>query len=356
MQKLSQEHGATHFAFSDEGISPSSINKLSDELIKRGMKVRCSTNARLERQFSPELCQKMFKAGFRLLYWGLESGCNRVLDHMEKGTTKETATEVCRNAYEAGIWNHLYVFFGFPTESRAEAQETIDFLLSNKKTIQSFSIANFTLSKGSATMKYPERYGISSIDTGANTEFNLTYNHTVSSGLTYNEALQLSNVYQERIAREYKSKDVFSLYYEDLLLYLTHFERNDPYLSSVTKAKTTKNRPDKQLTKKSIPRIKHNVALDKLRFNILEIIHNLSNNKNVAAYPNATSVIFDPVSGKVHSVNLAIEEFLSLCDGRKSVQQIARKLSLKYDVKRHTIEQDCIAFSESLSNEGYIRY
>jgi hypothetical protein len=298
----------------------------------------------------------MFKAGFRLLYWGLESGCNRVLDHMEKGTTKETAAEVCRNAYDAGIWNHLYVFFGFPTESRSEAQETIDFLLSNKKIIQSFSIANFTLSKGSATMKHPERYGISSIDSGPNTDFNLTYDHTVSSGLTFSEAMELSNVYQESIEREYKRKEIFKLYYEDLLLYLSHFERDDPYLSSVTKSKAKKNRSDKQLTKKSIPRIKHNVALAKFRFNILEILHNLANNKNVAAYPNATSVIFDPVSGKVHSINPAIEEILSLCDGRKSVQQIAREISLKYNVKRLTVEKDCIAFLESLSSEGYVLY
>jgi hypothetical protein len=30
---------------------------------------------------------------------------NRVLNNMKKGTTKETATEVCRNIYNAVIWN-----------------------------------------------------------------------------------------------------------------------------------------------------------------------------------------------------------------------------------------------------------
>ena len=356
MQKLSQEHGVTHFAFSDEGISPSSMHKISDELIKRRMEVRCSTNARFERQFTPELCEKMFKAGFRIFYWGLESGCNRVLNHMEKGITKETAVEVCQNTYDAGIWNHVYVFFGFPTETREEAQETIDFLLSNKKIIHSFNIGNFTLSKGSATMKYPERYGIRSIDTGPNTDFNLTYNHTVSSGLTFDEALELSHVYQEEIVREYRRKGIFKLYYEDILLYLSHFERSDPYLRSVAKVKTTKTQPNKELTKNSVPRIKPNVALDKLRFNIVDIAENIADYINATAFPGLTSVIFDPVSGKVHSVNQAIEEILALCDGKKSVQQIAHELSQKYDAPRLTIEEDCIAFLKSLSKEGYVLY
>jgi anaerobic magnesium-protoporphyrin IX monomethyl ester cyclase len=357
MQELSRKHGVVHFAFSDEAVSPSSASKLSDELIKRGMNIRCSADVRFERQFTPELCHKMFKAGFRLLYFGLESGCNRILNLMEKGITKETAAEVCRNVYEAGIWNHLYVFFGFPTETRAEAQETIDFLLSNKNIIHSFNIDTFILLKGSPMMKCPERYGISGIDAGPDTDFSLAYNYTVSSGLTSSEALELSIVSRERIAREYKSKKFFKLnLQDDILLYLSHFERSDPSLSSVTRAKVTKTQPDKQLTKKSVPRIKLNVVLDKLRFDIIYIINNIVNNKNVTAYPRATYTIFDPVSEKLWPVSPLIVEILALCDGRKSVQQIAHELSNKYDAKRLTIEEDCIAFLKSLSKEGFVLF
>jgi hypothetical protein len=205
-------------------------------------------------------------------------------------------------------------------------------------------------------MKCPERYGISSIDAGPDTDFNLAYNYTVSSGLTLIEALELSNVWQERIAREYKGKKFFKLDGEDVLLYLSHFEKSDPYLSSVTRAKITKIQPDKQLTRKSVPRIKHNVVLDKLQFNIIDIIHNIANNKNVTAYPSATSTIFDPVSGKLCPVSPLIVEILALCDGKKSVQQIAHELSNKYDATRLTIEEDCIAFLKSLSREGYVLF
>jgi hypothetical protein len=296
----------------------------------------------------------MFKAGFRFFYFGLESGCNRILNLMKKGITKETAAEVCRNVYDAGIWNHLYTFFGFPTESRAEAQETIDFLLSNKNIIRSFNIDKFLLTKWTPMMKCPERYGISGFDAGPDTEFSLAYNYTVSSGLTSSEALELSHVYGERIAREYKSKTLSKLSREDLLLYASHFERSDPSLSSATRARITKIQPNKQLTPKSVPRIKHNVVLDKLRFDIMDIRHNIANNRNVTAHPSATCMIFDPVSEKFCPVSLRIVEILALCDGKKSVQQIAHELSNKYDATRLTIEEDCIAFLKSLSKEGYV--
>ena len=152
------------------------------------------------------------------------------------------------------------------------------------------------------------------------------------------------------------SDKVFKIDGEDIILYLSHFERSDPDLSSVTKAKITKIQPDKQLTRKSVPRIKRNVVLDKLRFDIMYIVYNIVNYKKVTAYPRATFSIFDPVSGKLWSVSPLVVEILALCDGRKSIQQIAHELSNKHNTARPKIEEDCIAFLEPLSREGYVLF
>jgi len=357
MQELSQKYGVTRFAFSDEAISPSAAHKLSDEIIRRGLKVKCSASVRLERQFTPELCNKMFQAGFRFFYFGLESGCNRILNLMQKGITKEVAAEVCRNVHNAGIWNHLYTFLGFPTETRAEAQETLDFLLLNRNNIGSFNINHFILPKGSPMIRHPEQYGLKVLDAGPDTDFSLSYNYAVSSGLTSDEALELSMVSRERIAREYKNNEFFKLeLQDDIFLYLCHFEKSDPFSSLTTKARTTGTQPGKQLTRKSIPRVKHNVVLDKLRFDVMGIINNISSNRNLTVYPNATFMIFDPVSERFCPISLRIVEILALCDGKKSVQQIAHELSDKYDGKWPTVEEDCIDFLQSLSREGYVLF
>ena len=70
IQELSNKHIVRNFAFSDESISPSSMSKIADEIIGRNINIRCSSNVRLERQFTSELCKKIYKAGFKLLYFG----------------------------------------------------------------------------------------------------------------------------------------------------------------------------------------------------------------------------------------------------------------------------------------------
>jgi hypothetical protein len=275
---------------------------------------------------------------------------------MNKGIDKETAAEVCRNIHNAGIWNHIHVFLGFPTETRAEAQETIDFLISNKDIIHSFNINSFVLDKKAPMINCPEQYSISNIDKTPEADFDLAYDYTVSSGLTPGEALELSIASREMVAKEYKGKKFFKLDGEDLLLYLSHFEKSDPHLVSVPKSKITKSKPEKRLTPKSVPRIKRNVVLDKLRFDIKDIIHNIANNNHVAVYPSVMYTVTDAASGKVFPVSLQAAEVFELCDGEKSVRQIASELSDKYDEKRLLVEEECIDFLNYLSTQGYVLF
>ena len=74
---------------------------------------------------NPDLVKEMADAGLKLLIIGFESGSQRVLDFLGKGTTVEQnfqAAEICR---ENGvrIWGNYML--GIPTESREEVKETI---------------------------------------------------------------------------------------------------------------------------------------------------------------------------------------------------------------------------------------
>jgi hypothetical protein len=354
MQELSKKHGVSHFAFSDEAIAPAAMNKLCDELISRGTEFRCSTNVRLERQFTAELCNKMYKAGFRLLYLGLESGCDRVLDLMEKGTDRETAIEVCKNVHNAGIWNHLYTFLGFPTESAEEAQQTIDFLINHKDIIHSFNIASFLLNKGAEVVRCPQKYGITSINPGPAPDFTLAYDYTVSSGLSCAEATEMSDIYREKVIDRYDNKEVFKLDYEEILLYLTHYRDSDLSLMKLASGNTEANVKNQKVNQKSVPRLKSNITTGNLRFNIVAIVDNLNKNVNKVADPEPASIIFNSASGQVLSVNPLVMEILSLCDGKRNVHQIAYKLSQKYEAPFQKVEADCITFLETFYEQGYI--
>lgn len=200
----------------------------------------------------------------------------------------------------------------------------------------------------------PELYGISSIDKGQYPDFNLSYSYTVSSGLNTVEADELSRIYADRIARKYRSKKFFKLNLESLLVYLSHFENSDPsLLRPVPSANSINSKFNQPPTLKSIPRIKRNVMIDKLRFNIVDIMNN-THGDSEAVYPSETCVIVDPVLGRLQSISPQIIEVLNLFDGRKNVQQVVRELSSKYNVAQEKVEKDCISLLTSLFKEGYI--
>ncbi len=81
--------------------------------------VRWWCDARLEeRVFNAESLPRLFAAGCRKLMFGFESGSQRVLDLVEKGTNLDEARRVIRAAHAAGISVTLYTMVGLPTETR----------------------------------------------------------------------------------------------------------------------------------------------------------------------------------------------------------------------------------------------
>ena len=94
--------------------------------------------------------------------------------------------------------------------------------------------------------------------------------------------------------------------------------------------------------------------MDKLHFNILDIAKNITNNRREIVYPYTISLIFDPVSSDIVSINPLIMDIITLCNGKRNIQNIAYKLTDKYDGPRLKIEEDCVTFLKSLERGGYI--
>lgn len=69
--------------------------------------------------------QMMKAAGFRLLKYGLESGCQKTIDKLDKGTTIPGVIKACREAKQAGLIVHLTMMVGYPWETKKDAMETI---------------------------------------------------------------------------------------------------------------------------------------------------------------------------------------------------------------------------------------
>ncbi len=248
LKKLHEKYDTSCFAFADEGISPHVFETLSKEIKKRKLDLHFLANARFEPQFTKKLLRKIAEAGFRCLLFGLESGCDRVLSCMKKGINTKTALNVCRNSAQAGIWNHLFLFYGFPTETEEEAQETTEFIFSNKEVINSVGSAVFVLRRNSPVKENPNAYGVSKICEDPNRDLQLRYDYSVQTGMTQEQAEKIRDDFLKQLPEEYSDYRVWGiLCREHLLLYLVHCGTNDLSLIEESMVKEVVKRKEKDV-------------------------------------------------------------------------------------------------------------
>ena len=129
---MNRLYGCRHFEFTDEALPPRTLEHLADALRPHESEnFRFVGYARLEPDFTPDLCRKIARMGVRKLYFGLESACQETLDHMDKGIRMTDVPAVLSNCSNAGIRFHLFTIIGFPEETRERAHQTFAFLRDN---------------------------------------------------------------------------------------------------------------------------------------------------------------------------------------------------------------------------------
>ncbi|MBC8287125.1 MAG: radical SAM protein [Nitrospinae bacterium] len=224
LEALMKKYNTKYFTFSDEAVSPHSLNDVSELMIERGVEIRSLALLKFEKVMDEKLFTKMKKAGFIFLMFGLESANDRVLALIDKGTTKEVERDVLMKSHKAGIWNHSFLFFGFPTETRPEAQETIDFLHDNLDSIHSFGPGVFLLNRDSSCYQYPEKFSIERIieDPERNIAMNLDF--VANEGMSRDEAGEMNSKCISMAEEFFQSLHLWgTLPREHFLLYLDKF-------------------------------------------------------------------------------------------------------------------------------------
>lgn len=88
------------------------------------------------------------RAGMRRVSFGLETGSQRLLDAMDKGSTVEGNAEFLRNAFEAGLSVRCTMFKGYPGETARDLELTRDFLEKNGRYIDRIRMNEFSIMNG----------------------------------------------------------------------------------------------------------------------------------------------------------------------------------------------------------------
>ncbi|MBN2498774.1 MAG: B12-binding domain-containing radical SAM protein [Deltaproteobacteria bacterium] len=196
---LADRFDCCSFSLSDEALAPRQARAFCRALLaESGGTTGLSffAGARPERGFDEATLELMARAGFKVVFWGIESGSARLLRRMRKGTSPPTAERVLRTAAACGITNLCFFMVGFPGETEDDWQATLGFWERNHASIAYNRINPFVLEQGSRVYAHPEEYGVEPIQTAGSG----SRPYRVESGIDHARALELKRELLERVS------------------------------------------------------------------------------------------------------------------------------------------------------------
>jgi len=126
-----QSEGYEQFLFVDDNftLNLKRVVKLCRMIRKEGMDIEWFCDSRVD-NCRYDVFREMVKAGCRIVYFGVESANQRILDYYKKGITPDKSRSAVRKARKAGVDIIVGSFIvGAPDETRREVENTLKFAL-----------------------------------------------------------------------------------------------------------------------------------------------------------------------------------------------------------------------------------
>jgi len=133
MKDCYTNYGVSDFLFYDDlfvGSRPR-LQEVCDMIIKEKLPFTWSCCARVD-FIHKDMLPLMKKAGCWMIEYGIESGCQRIIDSMRKNISKEKIRETINATHDAGIITKGNFIFGNPGEDHWSILESIKFACSLK--------------------------------------------------------------------------------------------------------------------------------------------------------------------------------------------------------------------------------
>jgi len=129
LEWLRDVHGADAFTFYDDTftLDKRRIFKICEEIKNREIGLPWDCQTRVD-QVSKEILVKMREANCQQVFFGVESGSQKILDAVKKGTSIEQNEKAIRWAKDAGLFVAVSVIIGYPCETTDTLKQTIDFI------------------------------------------------------------------------------------------------------------------------------------------------------------------------------------------------------------------------------------
>lgn len=123
---LQAHYQPQHVWFMDDimGINDRWIEEFADELEKQGVHIPFKSLNRADLLLRGDTVPALARAGADIVWIGAESGSQKILDAMDKGTQVTQIYEVAQKLHAHGVKVAFFLQFGYPGETRADIELT----------------------------------------------------------------------------------------------------------------------------------------------------------------------------------------------------------------------------------------
>jgi radical SAM superfamily enzyme YgiQ (UPF0313 family) len=129
MENLHNKYGESQFTFYDDAftINRKHTLEMCADIKARGLDVEWDCETRVD-CVDKELLEKMRDAGCITIWFGVESGSEKILGKMHKSINREQVRSAFKMAQKADMMTIASAVIGFPGETEETAWETINFI------------------------------------------------------------------------------------------------------------------------------------------------------------------------------------------------------------------------------------
>ena len=127
IQLLQERYGVKRFWMCDDifGLKPNWVQAFNRELQKEGVSLRYYIQSRVDLLLKEDTIDALVQSGLEEVWVGAESGSQKILDGMDKGTTVEQIYEATCLLKEQKVRVAFFIQFGYLEETREDISKTI---------------------------------------------------------------------------------------------------------------------------------------------------------------------------------------------------------------------------------------
>jgi anaerobic magnesium-protoporphyrin IX monomethyl ester cyclase len=127
LKMLKEKFNFDHIWFCDDifGLKPNWVNEFADLVEKEKLQFKFKIQSRADLLLQENYVASLQRAGCENIWMGAESGSQKILDAMDKGTTVEQIAAATKLIKQYKMQPSFFILFGYPGETKQDIEKTI---------------------------------------------------------------------------------------------------------------------------------------------------------------------------------------------------------------------------------------